>query len=394
MKAFDDALNLVLDQASSFGIEEVPADEALNRVLAEPLFADRDYPPFNRAAMDGYALRFADLTAGVRVFKPIETIFPAQVPANECGPGECYKIMTGAAVPTGTDLIVRVEDAIINNDTVSFTITDPKQWQNVSRQGEDVLAGKMVLGAPSKITAPIVALLAVLGKLTVSIQRRPSVAIITTGNEVIDPSMPVNRVQIRNSNQAQLLALLHSINIVDIRIYHSLDDIDELKQRFSLAMDADIIISSGAVSAGDADHLPMVLDQLGVQKLLHKVSIKPGKPIWIGRRSNGKMVFALPGNPLSCLVGFILFIRPFIEACYGIEQAVVSSLPLKASLTKSSVLDEFFPARRVPATNEIERLQFNGSGDIRAAVQAEGIARHPASVQVLPAGSFVSFYPL
>jgi molybdopterin molybdotransferase len=167
-----------------------------------------------------------------------------------------------------------------------------------------------------------------------------------------------------------------------------------LKERFSKVMDADIIISSGAVSAGDADHIPMVLQQLGVEKLLHKVSIKPGKPIWIGKRENGKMVFALPGNPLSCLVGFILFIRPFIEACYEIEQSLVSSFPLKEDLTKSSVLDEFFPARRVPGTNEIERLQFNGSGDIRATVLADGIARHPASIRVLPAGSFVSFYPL
>lgn len=394
MIAFDDALKLVLDQASPFGDEQVPTGEAFNRVLTEPLYADRDYPPFNRAAMDGYALRFADIQAGITSFKPIETIFPAQLHTRSCSTGECYKIMTGAPVPPGTDMVIRVEDAVVDGESVSFNIDEPKQWQNLSKQGEDVASGNLVLASPSRITAPVVALLTVLGKLTVRVRRRPSVAIITTGNEVIDPSVPVSPVQIRNSNQSQLVALLHSIDVDDITTSHSLDDIEELKRRFSMVMDADIIISSGAVSAGDADHIPLVLEQLGVEKLLHKVAIKPGKPIWIGKRQNGKMVFCLPGNPLSCLAGFLLFIRPFIETCYGIGQTVVSSYPIKESIKKSSPLDEFFPARRVPGTNQIERLQFNGSGDIRAAVLAEGLGRHPASIPYLPAESLVAFHPL
>ncbi|HSB91920.1 MAG TPA: molybdopterin molybdotransferase MoeA, partial [Flavitalea sp.] len=323
-----------------------------------------------------------------------ETIFPAQLANRSCSAGECYKIMTGAQVPAETDIVIRVEDAVIDNGFVSFNLDQPKQWQNISRRAEDVAAGKIVLAAPVRITAPVVALLSVLGKQNISVRRRPSVSIITTGNEVIDPFEPVNPVQIRNSNQAQLLALLHAMHITEITVSHALDDIEELTQRFSNALGADIIISSGAVSAGDADHIPMVLEQLRVKKLLHKVAIKPGKPIWIGTRENGKIVFCLPGNPLSCLAGFILFIRPFIEACYGINQTVVSSFAIAHSINKSSSLDEFFPARRIHGTNQMERLQFNGSGDIRAAVLAEGLARHAASVQHFAAGSFLEFYPL
>ena len=190
MITYDDALKLVLKQASSFGVEEVPVSEALNRILSEPLYADRDYPPFNRAAMDGYALKFSDISSGLAEFEVVETIFPAQVNTKGLAPGECYKIMTGASVPSFADIVIRVEDAVVHGDRVSFNLNGPKQWQNISRQGEDVAAANMVLQAPCLVTAPVIALLSVLGRATVMVRRKPSVAIITTGNEVIDPTLP------------------------------------------------------------------------------------------------------------------------------------------------------------------------------------------------------------
>jgi len=394
MISFQNALQLVLGQASSFGVEKIPTAESLHRVLAENIYADRDYPPFNRVAMDGYAVKFADLQAGIRSFEIREVIFPAQVYSVTAGTGECFKIMTGAALPPSVDTIIRTEDGLVSGNTVTLNISGYQQGQNISNRAQDAAAGSIVLSKSTRITATVIALLTAIGKMDVTVERRPTVSIITTGNEVVDPYLPVNPVQIRNSNQYQLRALLQSVNVIDVRSAHAMDDLAVLKEQFSNAWDADIIISCGAVSAGDADHIPAVLNELGVEKLFHKTAIKPGKPIWVGRRANGKLVFSLPGNPLSCLACFLLFIRPFLNACYGLHDTQAVKFVLEDAVAKASALDEFFPGRIEPGTDRVQRLKFNGSGDIRAAVEADGLVHHPADIQQLPAGATVTFYPI
>lgn len=390
MISFDEAVRLVLQQAKNWGDEIIPVQHSLGRVLAESLPADRDYPPFNRSAMDGYAIRFDDHESGTKEYRVIETIFPAQQPTKIAGRGDCYKIMTGAAVPASVDTVIRVEDSELKDDTVRFTTLHITKGQNIARRGEDVSAGSPVLAFPCPITAPVMALFTAIGREQVRVRRRPCVSVFTTGNEVVDPGLPVNEVQIRNSNQTQLLALLQSMQIAAFTIKHLPDDHSIIRNALTND-DSDLLITCGAVSAGDADFVPAVLEQIGVKKLFHKVAIRPGKPIWVGSRGDGKMVFSLPGNPMSCLAGFLLFIRPYIDACYGLEICRNFKLPLVHSWKKSTPLDEFFPVRRV--AGGIERIAFNGSGDIRAAVLADGLARHPAETQVIEAGTLVSYYP-
>jgi molybdopterin molybdotransferase len=186
-----------------------------------------------------------------------------------------------------------------------------------------------------------------------------------------------------------LLATLEKTGITGVAVYHANDSIEELTSAFEKAWDADIIISCGAVSMGDADHIPEVLSGLGAQCLFHKVAIKPGKPVWCGVRQNNKIIFALPGNPFSTRVNTRLFIQPFIKACLG-QVDTVYHFEFEGKRIKKSSLDELFPAQ-LNSSGKVEAIPFNGSGDIRAGVNASGIALHPAQKAQISTGEMVKF---
>lgn len=390
---FTEAQNIVLEQAHSFGKEVLPLGKVFGRVLGEKIIADRDYPPFNRAAMDGYALRYEDFEKGVRSFTINETIFAGQIPSTKLSAGECYKIMTGAATPSDADIIIRREDTEEQNGTVSITINEVKQLQNIALRGEDLHTGDHIMDKAMVATPAIISMLAAIGKNTVQVEKLPRVAIITTGNEVIPIDQPVNDVQIRNSNAWLLQALLAKNGIVPFSIVHMPDERAQLQQAFRDAMQADIIISCGGVSAGDADFVPEAAQAIGAQQLFHKVMIRPGKPIWCGKLDQ-KMIFALPGNPLSTMVTFTLFVQPFLNACYGLPAPLQLRMTMKEERVKKNTLDEFFPAKIIPGTASVQAVPFNGSGDIRTAIFADGIALHPRDKLVLKAGDMVDYISL
>lgn len=390
MLSYKEAQHIIRTFAHSFGTQKVLLDDALGRVIAEDVFADRDYPPFNRSAMDGYAIRTEDLQDGVSQFRIVDTIYAGGSTKEVLASGQCYKIMTGAAVPLSSNAVVRKEDAEEQDGSVSFLINEIKPFQNIARRGEDIKNGDPVLKKSVRYNAAVAGLLASVGKEEVLVELLPTVAIITTGNEVIQLGKEVNDLQIRNSNFFVLMALLKTWTITPSYHHHVADDPKEIFSCVEKALQYDIVIINGGVSAGDADYVPSVLKQLGVKQLFHKVAIRPGKPFWCGHKEK-TMVFALPGNPLSCLVTFTLFIRHYLESCFGLSSFLLS-LPIAEERKQKIKLDEFFPVKIIGEPSEFHPVSFNGSGDIRLGYEAVAFAVHPSDKMELKKGEIVNGY--
>ncbi len=394
MISLQQAQQLVLQQARLFGKEIILLDEALGRVLNEPLTADRDYPPFNRATMDGIAISSTDWEAGTRSYNIVETVFAGKAATKIIGKGECYKIMTGAGVPAGADTVIRKEDLQVNESSVSITVSEISMGQNIAAKGSDIREGIAVADPPQLIKPGIITTLASLGYDEVKVASLPSVSIITTGDEVLPVGAAVNKVQIRNSNQHLLKALLQQWKIKPVSCEHIKDDAAALLQAINRRKQNDILILSGAVSAGDADYVPEVLLKVGAEKIFHKVAIRPGKPIWFGRFEKGAVVFALPGNPFSTFVTFKLFIENFLLQCFGLPPMQPFYLPFNGNRIKKTNLDEFFPAIISGNPSVVTPVDFNTSGDITAVLKAGALAMQPAEKAEIKKHDIVACLPL
>jgi len=394
MIIFTDAQQIVTALRHSFGQEEIALDDADGRVLAEDIYADRDYPPFNRSAMDGYAINTADWENGIRQFHAQQVIYAGEAAKEDLKPGTCYKIMTGAPVPQSANAVIRREDAEQIDDTVKFNLENIKPFQNISHQGEDMLESDKILSKGTLCSFAAISILASLGKSQVQVESLPKIALFTTGNELVEVGMPVSGTQIRNSNQYLLKSLLKKWLIKPAICNHVTDDKAQLKKALTEALSCDIIITCGGVSAGDADYLPEVLADLGVKELFHKVAIKPGKPIWCGQIPNGGIVFALPGNPVSCMVTFKLFIEAYLTTCLGAGVSKTLALPFKGNRSHTANLDEFFPVTISGDPATAEAITINSSGDIRLGLHADALAHHPIDVAELNDRSIVTSYLL
>lgn len=391
MISFDEARQIIKEHLSFFGEEDVHLAHAAGRVLAGAIFADRDYPPFNRAAMDGYAIKYEDWLNGIRSYTLTEVILAGQQASKILETGFCYKIMTGAAVPRPADVVIRVEDSLAEEGQVRLTATEMRPWLNIARQGEDLRPGDPVIDRNSTLTPQLISILAATGHERVRVQKLPAVAVITTGDEVVPIGQKVLPYQIRNSNAHLISALLRQNGIVPGLVTHVKDQKEAIKTNLEKALAFDLVIVNGGVSAGDADYVPQLLEVLGVKKLFHKVAIRPGKPIWVGAKPNGGLVFALPGNPFSCMVTFQLFIRVFLDLSMGLNPRPFLQLPFEGSRNKKANLDEFFPVRFNTSAMTLQPAAINGSGDIRLGINADAIAWHPADLHQINPGDLVKF---
>ncbi|PRY52806.1 molybdopterin molybdotransferase [Arcticibacter pallidicorallinus] len=393
MQSLDNALSLISSLVKGFAHEFVALEEADGRILSKDITADRNYPPFNRAAMDGYAIMQSDWKKGIRKYKVAETILAGQASQTQISSGYCYKIMTGAATPPVADVIIRREDANELDQEVELRADDLRIYQNISREGEDTKKGDLLVKAPVRCSSQIISLLAATGNHLVSVYALPSVSVITTGDEVVPLPAEVTAFQIRNSNQFLLKSLLKKWQISAWFSRHVADEINSLTEALSQAITSDITIINGGVSAGDADYVPAILKSLGVREIFHKVAIRPGKPLWVGQTSEGKVVFALPGNPLSCLTTFSIFVESFLFKSMGFESRPLYKLPILQDRSKKHPLTEFFPVSLDPKTGGLQILPFNGSGDITAGLFADGLAVQPDDCPSLLNGDLVAFYP-
>lgn len=389
MISLTEAQSLIKQQSRSFGKEIILLDEAVGRVLNEPVVADRDYPPFNRATMDGIAINSTDWHEGIRSYSLVETLFAGKAATKTINKGECYKIMTGAAVPANADTVIRREDINENENILTVTDSEINAGQNIAAKGTDIKKATAILNPPQLIRPGSITTLASLGYDEVKVASLPSVAVITTGDEVLPVDAAVSDVQIRNSNQHLLKALLQPWKIKPVSCEHINDNADALLKAVNRRKQNDILILSGAVSAGDADFVPEVLLKAGAVKIFHKVAIRPGKPVWFGKFENGAVVFALPGNPFSTFVTFKLFIEEFLFACFGLQERKIFQLPFSGTRVKKTNLDEFFPVMIGGQPPVIMPVGFNTSGDITAVMMADALGWQEADTKSLNIGDLI-----
>ena len=302
-------------------ISELPLEKALGKVLAQPLKADRDFPPYHRVTMDGIAIAHKDWNRGQRSFRLTDTQLAGSVPKTFAGPGTCIEVMTGAVLPPGTDTVIKVEELKWekkgDSQWVSILSEDLPQGLNVHAQGTDRKAQDQLVPAGTLLGPAEIAVAATIGATHISVKHPIKVAVVSSGDELVDVSATPLPHQIRKSNSYMLQAALHTMGVSATRT-HLPDNPDAIKQRISeLLEDNQVIIMTGGVSKGKADYVPGALDALGVEKIFHKIQQRPGKPFWFGKHPDNKVVFALPGNPVSSFIGFYRYIQPWIMQQMG-----------------------------------------------------------------------------
>lgn len=366
---------------------------ARNLVLAGTIVADRDVPPFNRATMDGYALRSADLRADPHVgFKITGTVHAGSSDVFSLGPGECVKIMTGAPVPVDADAVIRIEDSEQHNSLVHFRTAIVEPYKNIARRGEDSSEGAILVSPGRICDVSVLTVAAAFGYENLEIFAPPTVVIITTGNEIVEPGEKPAAHQIRNTNMITLASMLDVYGI-KCETAQVCDDRETLKKAIERGFESHIMILTGGVSMGETDYVPEVLESLGVIKWFHKLKIRPGKPIWVGA-GDGCLVFGLPGNPFSARVGCKVFIEPIVRQLLGLKPHRHEYRPLSRAKIKKHDFEEYFRCGTAGESNHyIEIVHHNGSGDFIGSLRSDGIALHPAEKKELEAGEEVLYIP-
>jgi molybdopterin molybdotransferase len=386
----DEACALLLEACRPLPVEQVAAGpDAVGRVLAEPVGAALDLPPFSSSAMDGYAVRAADAGAPVPIaFRAAAGDDPAALP-----PGAAAGITTGGVVPDGADAIVPVERATELDGVVRFEGA-VREGDHVRGIGSDLARGDEVLPAGVAIVPLALAALSAAGIATVSVHRRPRVAVVVTGDELRTPPEPLRRGQIYESNGSFLAARSTALGGELVGVERVADDADATRAAFGRALErADLVLASGGVSVGPHDHVKPALRALGVRELFWRIALQPGKPAWAGE-SEGRLVIALPGNPLSVLAGFELLVRPALRRLSGMRDPVPTRLRLPLSEPVRRLPDRL---RAVPSVLEASRVRPLGAGlshQLGRAALADVLALVPAGSADAPAGELVDVVSL
>ena len=366
MIAPDEALEMVLAHAPLLGAETVPLAEALGGVLAEAVAADIDLPPFDKSAMDGYAVRRDDVARLPAELAMIEELPAGAAPTRALAPGACAKIMTGAPVPPGADAVIPVEDTEpLPGGRVRILRAGGRP--NICLRGEDTRRGATVL-EPGHVVGPAeIGLLASVGRERVAVGRRPRVAVLATGDELVPPGAVPGPGEIRNSNSSILMAACRRAGVLADDLGVARDNKADLRARIGEGLRRDVLLVSGGISMGDWDLVPEVFDELGVAVRFSKVKMKPGKPTLFGTRGE-RLIFGLPGNPVSTLVAFRVLVWPALRKMMGHPEPAPP--PIEAVLTdKASVRGDrmsFVPAslRHQGDRWQARTVETRGSADL------------------------------
>lgn len=364
--------------------------EALGLVLAEDVASDLDLPPFDKAMMDGFALRSKDLTGGKAELEIVEEIPAGKTPTKTVGAGQASRIMTGAPVPNGADAVVMIENCEIVGNAVRVNEPRIKPRLNILDRAREMRVGETILRKGTPLRPQELGLLAAVGRTSAIIHPAALVAVVPTGDEIVPAEVKPGPGQIRNSNGAMLIAQIQRAGGQPTFLGIARDAAAHLRSLIAEGLKYDMLVLSGGVSAGKLDLVPGVLAELGVEALFHKVAMKPGKPVLFGIRRNGGIVFGLPGNPVSSLVCFELFVRPAIRRLMALDPGPSW---ITATLTKDfpyrTDRPTYHPARLAmsDAGCMVEPTPWFGSPDLRGILTANAFVLLPEGDQVHRAGS-------
>ena len=388
------ALDHVLAAVRVLEPERVPLLQAVGRVLAEPVAADRDIPPLTNSAMDGYAVRGTDLAGApppvrLRVIGEIAAGYVSEAGVES---GQAMRIMTGAPIPKGADTVVRFEDTQLKGDTVEI-LRAPRAGANVRRAGEDVCEGQVVVDAGAVLRPQEIGMLAAVGCVEASVVRRPRVAILATGDEVVAPEQTPGPGQIRDANSYAIAAQVHAYGGVPLLMGVARDREDLVREgmRKALEQAADLIITSGGVSVGDFDLVKQVLAAEG-EMHFWSLNMKPGRPLAFGMIGDVPLL-GLPGNPVAAMISTELFGRPVLLKMQGVAEWARPKV--QARLTQPVERKDGrrhylrVSLRQTDEGNEASLTGDQGSGILRSLVEADGLAVIPEDVDHLPAGAQV-----
>jgi len=405
--SFEDARRVVEEQAPLLpfpALESVDLLSAAGRVLAQPVIADRDLPPFPRSTRDGYAVRSADLSQLPATLNVIGEIKagedPEKIPANIAS-GQTASIMTGAPVPAGADAVVMVEYTSLHSSHVEIA-RSVAAGENIVPRGREARAGSLLIDRGVRLNEAAIALAASVGKAQLQVYRRPRVAVLTTGDEIVDVDATPGPTQIRNSNSYSLAVQIRRAGGEPLLLAVAPDKADELRSLIEEGLKADLLLLTGGVSMGRYDLVEQVLAELHAEFFFTGAKIQPGRPVVFGRcgtdaparERSGTYFFGLPGNPVSTMVTFELFARPVLEALAG--QSPHKLLFLHARLRKEirtkTGLKRFLPAILSGEfeDSQVELVAWQGSGDIAATARANCYIVIPDDREHLPAGEFVA----
>lgn len=372
---------------TSWGTESIPLEQAVGRVLAEPVMADRDYPPFHRSLRDGFAICMSDYFAAKKKLFPIST-------SEELLPGHVTRIQNGAILPPGMDAVIGGEDVEEKNGNVSVSNNNIKIFQHVLRKGEDVVAGNRVLEPGCRIQFQHLALLASLGMANITVHRPPRVVIISAGNELRLLGTAVNEEQLRDANSYTFAGLLAQYGITVESRQVVPEHMVSLQKAIAASLDADLLLISGGLTTVDSSVLPKMLQDCGVEQVFHRVRAKPCKPFWFGYSPTKTRVMIFPGNVFSVQAGAKLFLESYIRACWNLPMVKPWLLPFLDYRAAVHTLDEIVPALLTNKNGlRIRGVHASGAGDVTAAARADGIFLHSTDTGNLEPGSLVPFYP-
>lgn len=372
MISFEHAFDLVMKETLNFGIEIIPLTDCTDRVLAENVLTDRDFPPYNRATKDGIAITNEAIVKGLKAFEIIGKLPAGNPPLSLTNVYQCIEIMTGAVVPEGTAVVMYEETEM--DKGVAKVLSTPKPNQNIHFQGSDHHQGEEILAAGTIIGPGEIGALAAIGQTMVKVQKRPRIAIITTGDELVEVDQTPSPHQIRKSNGYTLQSALSKMEI-GATMYHLPDQPFVIEQKLATLIHThDVWLLSGGVSKGKYDYLPSAFDLLDFVKLFHGVNQRPGKTFWFGKHEEtGTLVFAFPGNPVSTYACFLTYFKPLLLMSMGLEKSdsfAQLAEPFKNKTDLTCFLPFFFTYQ--DGQRWVNPKPTNGSGDLLSLTGIDG----------------------
>ncbi len=386
MIEFSEAIEIVLKSVIPTGSETVSFADSPGRVLAKDIFSDINMPPFNKATVDGFACHSEELGSDMEI---VETIAAGRIPIISPASGQCSRIMTGAAVPPGCDIVFMVEHSLIQaSGKVKFTGTSSKD--NISPLGEDIKTGDCVIKRGRLLKIQDVPVLASVGCTLVEVKKMPVISVISTGSELVEPEEKPGIAQIRNSNGWQLLSQIKRAGAMGRYMGIAHDDKEETFNIIEKALsESDIVILTGGVSMGDFDFVPSVLEKAGVNILFSRVNVQPGKPTTFGIHPKA-LVFGLPGNPVSAFVQFELLVRPLIYRMMDCSwKPLTFPLRMKESYSRRSPDRQAFIPVSITDDGMVLPVEYHGSAHISSLVDADGIIAVPSGIKSIEKGEMV-----